>query len=292
MPTAITPERMLEDLQGVPVVTGAIVRVPTFAKAVNVQVTRTIPSGPVVIDRRTDLRMVESDPFAAAGARRCPTKTSAASNAKLARVREIIELPLQATPACSSVSASSPPKGVLLHGPPGTGKTLLARAVAAESRVHFIHLNGPEIMRKFYGESEAQLREVLRRSVDARAGDHLHRRDRRRGAQARRGRRRSRKARSSRQLLGLMDGFVARGQVIVIGATNIPGSPRSGACGVPAGSIAKSRSACRTRRAALQILQIHTAPCRSAPMSGCRTSPITPTVSSAPISKRCARKSA
>src|SRR4029079_10771778 len=53
------------------------------------------------------------------------------------------------------------PKGVLLYGPPGTGKTLLARAVAAERRVHFLHLNGPEIMRKFYGESEAKLREVF-----------------------------------------------------------------------------------------------------------------------------------
>src|SRR5258708_17384979 len=53
------------------------------------------------------------------------------------------------------------PKGVLLYGAPGTGKSLLARAVAAESRVHFIHLNGPEIMRKFYGESEAKLRDVF-----------------------------------------------------------------------------------------------------------------------------------
>jgi transitional endoplasmic reticulum ATPase len=139
---------------------------------------------------------------------------------ELARVREIIELPLKNARIFERLGIL-PPKGVLLHGPPGTGKTLLARAVAAESRVHFIHLNGPEIMRKFYGESEARLREVFEEAarcapaiifideIDAVApkrADVVGEVEKRVVA----------------QLLGLMDGFVARGQVIVIGATNIP----------------------------------------------------------------------
>ena len=81
---------------------------------------------------------------------------------EVARVREIVELPLKHSRIFERLGILAP-KGVLLYGPPGTGKTLLARAVAAESRVHFIHLNGPEIMRKFYGESEAQAPRGLRR---------------------------------------------------------------------------------------------------------------------------------
>ena len=114
-----------------------------------------------------------------------------------------------------------PPKGVLLHGPPGTGKTLLARAVAAESRVHFIHLNGPEIMRKFYGESEAQLREVFEEA--ARRAPAIIFIDEIDAVAPKRAEVVGEvEKRVVAQLLGLMDGFVARGQVIVIGATNIP----------------------------------------------------------------------
>src|SRR5882724_950331 len=158
-PATIAPERMLEDLTGVPVVTGSAVRVPTFAKAVNFYVVRTIPSGPVVIGKRTDIRVVEGE--------QAPSRAPAVSyedigglEREVARVREIVELPLKYSHIFERLGILAP-KGVLLYGPPGTGKTLLARAVAAESRVHFIHLNGPEIMRKFYGESEAKLREVF-----------------------------------------------------------------------------------------------------------------------------------
>ncbi len=152
-PATIAPDRMLQDLVGVPVVTGCAVRVPTFAKAVNFQVVRTIPSGPVVIGKRTDIRIVEGE--------QTPSRAPAVSyedigglEREVARVREIVELPLKYSHIFERLGILAP-KGVLLYGAPGTGKTLLARAVAAESRVHFIHLNGPEIMRKFYGESEA-----------------------------------------------------------------------------------------------------------------------------------------
>jgi transitional endoplasmic reticulum ATPase len=218
-PTVISPERILADLQGVPVVTGAIVRVPTFAKAVNFQVTRTIPSGPVIIDRRTDLRVIEGEPSDA----RAPGisyEDVGGLERELARVREIIELPLKNVRIFERLGIL-PPKGVLLHGPPGTGKTLLARAVAAESRVHFIHLNGPEIMRKFYGESEARLREVFEEA--ARSAPAIIFIDEIDAVAPKRAEVVGEvEKRVVAQLLGLMDGFVARGQVIVIGATNIP----------------------------------------------------------------------
>ena len=158
-PATIAPERMLEDLVDVPVITGSVVRVPTFAKAVNFQVVRTIPSGPVVIGRRPDIRVVECEQSAS----RAPSvsyEDIGGLEREVARVREMVELPLKYSHIFERLVILAP-KGVLLYGPPGTGKTLLARAVAAESRVHFIHLNGPEIMRKFYGESEAKLREVF-----------------------------------------------------------------------------------------------------------------------------------
>jgi transitional endoplasmic reticulum ATPase len=217
--TAISPARMLEDLQGVPVVTGAIVRVPTFAKAVTFQVTRTIPSGPVVIDRRTDLRVVEGDQ-STAQAPGISYEDVGGLERELERVREIIELPLKNVRLFERLGIL-PPKGVLLHGPPGTGKTLLARAVAAESRVHFIHLNGPEIMRKFYGESEARLREVFEEA--ARHAPAIIFIDEIDAVAPKRAEVVGEvEKRVVAQLLGLMDGFVARGQVIVIGATNIP----------------------------------------------------------------------
>ena len=218
-PATIAPDRMLDDLVGVPVIAGSAVRVPTFAKAVNFQVVRTIPSGPVVIGKRTDLRVVEGEQTAA----RAPAvsyEDIGGLEREVARVREIVELQLKHSRIFERLGILAP-KGVLLYGPPGTGKTLLARAVAAESRVHFIHLNGPEIMRKFYGESEAKLREVFEEAarhapailfideIDAVAPKRTEVAG-------------EVEKRVVAQLLSLMDGFVARGQVIVIGATNIP----------------------------------------------------------------------
>ena len=204
-------------------------------------------------------------------------------------MREIIELPLKNARLFERLGIL-PPKGVLLHGPPGTGKTLLARAVAAESRVHFIHLNGPEIMRKFYGESEARLREVFEEA--ARRAPAIIFIDEIDAVAPKRAEVVGEvEKRVVAQLLGLMDGFVARGQVIVIGATNIPEVldpalrrpgrfDREIEIGVP-----NAPAGCRSSRSTR-------APCRSRPTSGSRRSPNIRTGSSAPISKRCARKSA
>jgi transitional endoplasmic reticulum ATPase len=180
---------------------------------------RTLPAGPVVIGRRTDIRLVEGEQSLV----RAPSvsyEDIGGLEREVARVREIVELPLRHTRLFERLGILAP-KGLLLYGPPGTGKTLLARAVAAESRVHFIHLNGPEIMRKFYGESEAKLREVFEQAArHAPAILFIDEIDA--VAQKRTEVAGEVEKRVVAQLLSLMDGFVSRGQVIVIGATNIP----------------------------------------------------------------------
>jgi transitional endoplasmic reticulum ATPase len=141
---------------------------------------------------------------------------------EIQRVREMIELPLR-HPSLFKRLGIDPPKGVLLRGPPGCGKTLLARAVANESEAHFISINGPEIMSKFYGESEKKLRKLFIEAeekspaiifideIDAIAP----KRETVTGEVERR---------VVAQLLALMDGLHGRGKVIVIGATNRPNS--------------------------------------------------------------------
>jgi transitional endoplasmic reticulum ATPase len=253
-PATIAPDRMLEDLVGVPVIAGCAVRVPTFAKAVNFQVVRTIPSGPVVIGKRTDIRVVEGEQTAA----RAPAvsyEDIGGLEREVARVREIVELPLKHSRIFERLGILAP-KGVLLYGPPGTGKTLLARAVAAESRVHFIHLNGPEIMRKFYGESEAKLREVFEEA--ARHAPAILFIDEIDAVAPKRAEVSGEvEKRVVAQLLSLMDGFVARGQVIVIGATNIP-EVLDPALRRPGRFDREIEIGVPNTQARLQILKIHT----------------------------------
>ena len=141
---------------------------------------------------------------------------------EIQRVREMVELPLR-HPSLFKRLGIDPPKGVLLRGPPGCGKTLLAKAVANESEAHFISINGPEIMSKFYGESEKKLRKIFIEAeekspsiifideIDAIAP----KRETVTGEVERR---------VVAQLLACMDGLHSRGRVIVIGATNRPNS--------------------------------------------------------------------
>ena len=253
-PATITPERMREDLVNVPTIAGAVLRVPTFAKAVNFQVVRTIPAGAVLIGKRTDIRVVEGEQM--------PSRAPSVSyedigglEREVARVREIVELPLKYSQIFERLGILAP-KGVLLYGPPGTGKTLLARAVAAESRVHFIHLNGPEIMRKFYGESEAKLREVFEEA--ARHAPAILFIDEIDAVAPKRAEVVGEvEKRVVAQLLSLMDGFVARGHVIVIGATNIP-EVLDPALRRPGRFDREIEIGVPNREARLQILRIHT----------------------------------
>ncbi|RBQ23431.1 VCP-like ATPase [Candidatus Methanobinarius endosymbioticus] len=138
------------------------------------------------------------------------------------KVREMIEIPLK-RPELFERLGIAPPKGVLMHGPPGTGKTLLAKAVASESDAHFILINGPEIMSKYVGGSEENLREFFEEAEENSPSiifiDELDaiapKREETQGEVERR---------TVAQLLTLMDGLKSRGQVVVIGATNRPDS--------------------------------------------------------------------
>ena len=139
---------------------------------------------------------------------------------ELSRVRELIELPMK-YPQLFSRMRIEPPRGVLLYGPPGTGKTLIARAVATEVQATFIHVNGPEIMQKYVGESEGRLREVFEQATrEAPAIVFLDEIDA--IAPKRANVVGDVEKRVVAQLLTLMDGLVSRGQVTVIGATNMP----------------------------------------------------------------------
>ena len=138
------------------------------------------------------------------------------------KVREMIEIPLK-KPEIFEKLGVAPPKGILMHGPPGTGKTLLAKAVANESDAHFILINGPEIMSKYVGGSEENLREFFEEAEENAPSiifiDELDaiapKREETQGETERR---------TVAQLLTLMDGLNSRGQVVVIGATNRPDS--------------------------------------------------------------------
>jgi transitional endoplasmic reticulum ATPase len=171
------------------------------------------------------------------------------------KIREMVEVPLK-HPEVFERLGVEPPKGVLLHGPPGTGKTLLAKAVANESESNFILLNGPEIMSKFYGESEKKVREIFDEAeknspsiifideIDAIAP----KREDTHGEVERR---------VVSQLLTMMDGLQSRGKVVVIGATNRPNSIDE-ALRRPGRFDREVEIRAPDKKGRLQILKIHT----------------------------------
>ncbi|MDI6810918.1 MAG: CDC48 family AAA ATPase [archaeon] len=138
------------------------------------------------------------------------------------KIREMIELPLK-YPELFERAGIDPPKGVLLYGPPGTGKTLIAKAVANETDAHFTFVTGPEIVGKFYGESEARLREIFADAErNAPSIIFLDEIDAIAPKREEMGGEKQVERRIVAQLLSLMDGLKQRGQVIVIAATNVP----------------------------------------------------------------------
>jgi transitional endoplasmic reticulum ATPase len=184
-------------------------------------VMKTRPHGILRLTYDTKLQILtEPAPEAKLGVPRTTYEDIGGLKEEIQRLREMVELPMR-HPEIFQRLGIDPPKGVLLHGPPGCGKTLLARAVANESEANFFSINGPEIMSKFYGESEARLREIFQQAeknapaiifideLDAIAP----KREEVTGEVERR---------VVAQLLALLDGLTSRGNVIVIGATNRP----------------------------------------------------------------------
>lgn len=248
-----------------PIVKGDTVIVPgiaLFGSSLPFGIINTSPRGIVVITENTRLIVKEEAPsLAELEAPRVSYEDIGGLHEELLKVREMIELPLK-HPELFDRLGIDPPKGVLLHGPPGTGKTLIAKAVANESGASFYTINGPEIMSKFYGQSEENLRKVFQEAeknapsiifideIDAIAPkrSEVHGEVERRVVS---------------QLLTLMDGLKGRGKVIVIGATNLP-DMLDPALRRPGRFDREIRIGVPDRNGRKEILQIHT---RSMPKS-------------------------
>lgn len=209
-------------LEGLPMIEGDRVRVSLFGtRPLDFTVVDTSPGGVVLIGPRTVVR-VNSTGIAKNGHLKISYEDVGGLDKEIQKIREMIELPLRYPEIFERLGIDAP-KGVLLHGPPGCGKTLIARAVANETDAHFIHVNGPEIIHKFYGESEAHLRSVFE-TAERRAPAIIFLDEIDAIAPKRAEVTGEVEKRVVAQLLALMDGLQQRGQVIVIGATNIPDS--------------------------------------------------------------------
>ncbi|MFQ6075269.1 MAG: CDC48 family AAA ATPase [Candidatus Bathyarchaeia archaeon] len=201
-----------------PVVEGDSIFVVILGSAIPFTVIRTRPHGDVKVVPTTKLQVLSEPAAERRGIPRVSYEDIGGLHEEIRRTREMIELPLR-HPELFQKLGIEPPKGVLLHGPPGCGKTLLAKAVANESDANFFAINGPEIMSKFYGESEKRLREIFQKAQESSPAiifiDELDaiapKREEVTGEVERR---------VVAQLLALMDGLEARGNIIVIGATN------------------------------------------------------------------------
>ena len=208
-------------IEGLPVIKGDRVRATLFgSRWRDFKVMDTVPDGIVTVGPATAIKMEQGDSEGR------PAKISyediGGLEPQIQRIREMIELPLKYPQLFERLGIGAP-KGVLLHGPPGTGKTLIARAVANETDAYFTHISGPEIMGKFYGESEGRLRSVFEDAQKhAPAIIFLDEIDAIAPKREEMGGEKQVERRVVAQLLALLDGLESRGQVIVIGATNIP----------------------------------------------------------------------
>ncbi len=205
-------------LQGIPIVKGDTITVPVLGMTLKLNVVETKPDKPVRVVSTTHIEILPSAAVAIKKTPKIRYEDIGGLKHVIDRIREIVELPLK-HPELFYHLGIEPPKGVLLYGPPGVGKTLLAKAVANEAGATFLSINGPEIMGKYYGESEERLREVFRQAKEKAPSiifiDELDAIAPRRAEVSGEVERRI-----VAQLLALMDGLESRGQVIVIGATN------------------------------------------------------------------------
>jgi len=238
-----------------PCTRGDTILITMLGHSVPFTVVNTRPSGIVKIAPTTEITILSEPVPELEITTRTTYEDIGGLDEAIRRIREMVELPLR-HPEIFQRLGIDPPKGVLLHGPPGCGKTLLARAVANESDANFYAINGPEIMSKFYGESEARLRKTFEEAernapsiifideIDAIAP----KRSEVTGEVERR---------VVAQLLALMDGLKGRGNVIVIGATNRP-EALDPALRRPGRFDREIEIGIPDRDGRLEILQIHT----------------------------------
>jgi transitional endoplasmic reticulum ATPase len=219
----IRPEPRFEEfvkrkLLNCPVTVQDTVFIPILGRAIPFKVTSIKPAGTVVVQHATILAIAEKPTGDVIGTAAVTYEEIGGLSDAIQRIREMVELPMK-HPEIFKRLGIDPPRGLILHGPPGTGKTLLAKAVASESEANFVHINGPEIMSKFYGESEQKLRKLFEEAEENAPSiifiDELDaiapKREDVQGEVERR---------VVAQLLATMDGLKSRGQVVVIGATN------------------------------------------------------------------------
>ena len=212
----------LEGLTNIPVTAGDILAIRTLLPLPNntaeFKVESVIPENACIISGLTTFDFVDKQEFS--NAQKISYEDIGGLKSELAQVREMIELPIRHPELFKTLGVEAP-KGVLLYGPPGTGKTLIAKAVASETNAHFYTIAGPEIISKYYGESEERLRGIFEEAQENAPSiifiDELDsiapRREDVTGEVERR---------MVAQLLTMLDGIGGRGQVIVIGATNRP----------------------------------------------------------------------
>ena len=185
-------------------------------------VTSTKPSKPVIVTEQTIFKLGTMTKAIDSSYPRITYDDLGGMKNEVQKIREMVELPMRHPELFEKIGVEAP-KGVLLYGPPGTGKTLLAKAVAGETNAHFISISGPEIMGKFYGESEQRIREIFKQAEENAPSiifiDEIDsiapKRDEVTGEVEKR---------IVSQLLSLMDGMKKRGKVVVIAATNRPDS--------------------------------------------------------------------
>src|SRR5437660_955248 len=256
---AIPPidERYLADaLESVPLIKGDNIMVPYFGGRLTFQVIGVTPTtDAVLVTQKTVFHIGERGSEIRGGVAQVSYEDIGGLGEEIQKVREMIELPLRHPEIFEKLGIEAP-KGILLHGPPGTGKTLLAKAVASESNSHFISISGPEIMSKFYGESEARLREIFKEAKEKAPSiifiDEIDsiapKREEVTGEVERR---------VVSQLLSVMDGLEARGKVIVIAATNRPNAIDP-ALRRPGRFDREIEIKVPDKRGRLEILQIHT----------------------------------
>jgi transitional endoplasmic reticulum ATPase len=210
-------------LEGIPLVEGDRVRATLFGtRSQDFTVLEAFPPKEVVLIQPTTSIRIKSEEAVEEKGVKISYEDIGGLHKEIQRIREMIELPLKYPQIFQRLGIDAP-KGVLLHGPPGCGKTLIARAVVNETDAYFVHISGPEVMGKFYGESEARLRAVFEEgSANAPSIVFIDEIDAIAPKREEMGGERQVERRVVAQLLALMDGLESRGQVIVIGATNIP----------------------------------------------------------------------